>query len=82
MLIAGWFFAGLVGNLLVWKVDALLNKTGRRCPTPRAVAACAAFSFLGPVAFVIAFFGAIVCLLMWLSDKPKRESWWTKPLCD
>lgn len=81
MLIASWFSVGFVGLLLTWRLWTLTDKPFQRCPTPRALAACAAFSFLGLGTMILAVSCGIGTLVAWLTDKPTGASWWTRPLC-
>lgn len=82
MIFMGWFLCGFVGLLLCWRGFTMIDKPPARCPSPRAVAVCLAFSIVGGFALLFAIGVWLGFYIDRTMDRPKKDSWWTRPICD
>lgn len=77
-----WALSGVAGAAISWAAFISCEDGWfRKCPTPRAIAGCLACFWLGP--FMLGIAGCVVlgCLLAWITERPQRATWWTRPIC-
>lgn len=79
MTILVWLAVGIVGNALCWLAIVGLHKSGPlRCPTPRAIFFMVLVSCFGAFSLVL---GGVLLLNDWMERRPRRRTWWTRPIC-
>lgn len=76
-----WVLSGLIGVAILWRIDTWSHKPRPRCPTPRAVFFGAMMSIWGPAVWVPVLVYVIAVAIIWYVDLPKKDTWWTRPLC-
>ena len=73
-----WFLPGLIGAWLFWFDWVKTFNPPPYCPTPRAIFCIIIASAAGVPLF---FAGLVVVVSGWLSERPRKDSWWTRPIC-
>lgn len=81
--LAIWYLTGMCGATLIFRSNALFEADLYRhapawCPTPRGIVLCAAASITGPWLLIT---GVLITISDWAEKRPKRESWFTRPIC-
>lgn len=76
-----WLLTGFWGRAGIWRTFTWHDKPHQKCPTPRVIATWVAVSPAGPFLIIFAIGGLIGCVVEYLQDNPKTDSWWTRLLC-